>query len=419
MTAFETLYAHLKAMNYKDAPLFADGQLLFLNVGENYHILYSGDSLFVVNFVDSIVQHYHSNTRSLSSYQSNRDDYLKVFDELPTRFLYLMPAYLYHLELSKSPKFKNSIFNVWPKAAEYDFWPSGYSGIDCTSEVRYDIKELFFFTIGWTAKYSHKAQLNSDDFGTTICRFNLDKFGDYYKLSDIESDKQFFYYCDYNKHLSKKFSQVYKKDIMQLNNLDKTFSREWEKKFTDQDVTLNRTRSSINNFLSYEDDLEMRSWSPFSANKFLLKINKKDSFYDLLKQYGSLRGSDFCQDDVYFDGERIIQILKDNYPLKLSKRNQEDFINDYSLTQDSLKLFISYDLEQIAQITKILNSNHYNEVHLLFTNLKQSVKNDMAQLDKMFEILEQYRQAKYSQLVSVQEILDKMHQDYLGDAPII
>ena len=82
MTAFETLYAHLKAMNYKEAPLFAEGQLLFLNVGENYHILYSGNSLFVVNFVDSIVQHYYSNESESSSYKSDKDDYEKVFDKL-------------------------------------------------------------------------------------------------------------------------------------------------------------------------------------------------------------------------------------------------------------------------------------------------------------------------------------------------
>ena len=78
MTAFETLYAHLKAMNYKDAPLFVDGKLLFLNVGENYHLLYSDNALFVINFVDSVVQHYWTNKDELRVEQKRSNDYFHM-----------------------------------------------------------------------------------------------------------------------------------------------------------------------------------------------------------------------------------------------------------------------------------------------------------------------------------------------------
>lgn len=76
MTAFEILYAHLKAMNYKDAPLFVDGKLLFLNVGENCHILYLDDSLLVVDFVNSIIQHYRPYDKKLYIEENRSIDYL-------------------------------------------------------------------------------------------------------------------------------------------------------------------------------------------------------------------------------------------------------------------------------------------------------------------------------------------------------
>lgn len=116
MTAFETLYAHLKAMNYKDAPLFVDGKLLFLNVGENYHLLYSDNALFVINFVDSVVQHYWTNKDELRVEQKRSNDYFHMLDKIPYTFFHLMPAYLYYCETSGPHKPKTSILDVWPDA---------------------------------------------------------------------------------------------------------------------------------------------------------------------------------------------------------------------------------------------------------------------------------------------------------------
>lgn len=91
MTTFEILYAHLKAMNYKDAPLLVDSKLLFLNVGENYHILYLDDSLFVVDFVNSVIQHYRSDDKKLSVKNNRSIDYLRTLDKIPDTFLDLCP----------------------------------------------------------------------------------------------------------------------------------------------------------------------------------------------------------------------------------------------------------------------------------------------------------------------------------------
>ena len=118
MTAFETLYAHLKAMNYKDAPLFVDGKLLFLNVGENYHLLYSDNSLFVINFVDSIVQHYWTNKDELRVEQNRSNDYLHMLDKIPYTFFHLMPAYLYYCETSGQHKPNKSILDIQPQNAQ-------------------------------------------------------------------------------------------------------------------------------------------------------------------------------------------------------------------------------------------------------------------------------------------------------------
>ena len=40
-------------------------------------------------------------------------------------------------------------------------------------------------------------------------------------------------------------------------------------------------------------------------------------------------------------------------------------------------------------------------------------------LDEMFKLLNQYREARFNQLINTKEILDKMHQDYLGDTDIV
>jgi len=172
MTAFEILYAHLKAMNYKDAPLLVDGKLLFLNVGENYHILYLDDTLFVVDFVNSVIQHYRPNDKKLSVEKNRSIDYLRTLDKIPDTFLDLMPAYLYYQELSGQSQSRQPILTIWPEATKFDFIPPVYSS-GCSTSVKYDIKELFLNTAGWVARYSNKAKLDKNEFGTTHYHFDL------------------------------------------------------------------------------------------------------------------------------------------------------------------------------------------------------------------------------------------------------
>lgn len=99
--------------------------------------------------------------------------------------------------------------------------------------------------------------------------------------------------------------------------------------------------------------------------------------------------------------------------------DQGDFSDESRFTQNSLQLLISYNKEQIVHISELLNVCHKNEIYSFFTDLEKSVENDMVKLDEMFKLLEQYREARFNQLLNVREVLDKMHQDYLGDAPIV
>ena len=418
MTAFETLYAHLKSMNYKETPLFVDGKLLFLNVGESYHILHLDDSLFVIDFVNSIVQHYRPDDKKLSFEENRSIDYLRTLDKIPDTFLDLMPAYLRHQELSGKSKFRSSILTIWPDATKFDFSPPVYSS-GCSSSIKYDIKELFLNTIGWIGKYSNKAKLDKDDFGTRHYYFDLKEFGSHHPLANIESDKQSFYYCDYNRHSFDRFSNVYKNEIKQLKHIEKDFISEWKKELSALNVHFNEMKLSSNNFLSQSKELDITVWQTVSTNKILMKIDLKNSFYSVFKKNYDQFNVDFCLDDgcFYYDGERVVYILKDDYSPTLNEQNQ--FVEEELFTDNSLKLYVSHNRNLINRIAELLNINHTNELHSFFTDLEKGVENDIAQLDKMFKIFEQYRQARHSQLVSAREILYKMHQDYLGDAPII
>jgi hypothetical protein len=418
MTAFETLYAHLKAMNYKDAPLFVDGKLLFLNVGDNYHILYLDDSLFVVDFVNSIIQHYRPYDKKLYIEDNRSIDYLRTLDKIPDTFLDLMPAYLYYQELSGKSQSRPSILTIWPEATKFDFSPTVYPS-ECSTFTKYDIKELFLNTIGWVGKYSNKAKLDKDDFGTTHYHFDLKEFGSHYPLVNIESDKQSFYYCDYNRHSLKRFSNVYKNEIKLLKHIEKDFISEWKKELSTLNISFNEMKLSTNNFLSQSKEFDMTFWQTVSVSKLLMKVDLKNSFYSVFKKNYDQFNVDFCLCDggFYYDGERVVYILKDDYSPTLNEQNQ--FPEEELFTCNSLKLYVSRNRNLINRIAELLNINHNNEVHSFFTDLEKGVENDIAQLDKMFEIFEQYRQARHSQLVSAREILYKMHQDYLGDAPII
>ena len=418
MTAFETLYAHLKAMNYKDAPLFVDGKLLFLNVGDNYHILYLDDSLFVVDFVNSIIQHYRPYDKKLYIEENRSIDYLRTLDKIPDTFLHLMPAYLRYQELSGQSQFRPSILTIWPEAVKFDFSTPVYSS-ECSTTIKYDIKELFLNTIGWAGKYSNKAKLDKDDFGTTHYHFDLKEFGSHHPLANIESDIQSFYYCDYNRHSFNRFSNVYKNEIKQLKHIEKDFISEWKKELSALNVSFNEMKLSSNNFLHQSKGLNMTVWQAVSTNKLLMKIDIKNSFYSVFKKNYDQFNVDFCLCDGGFcyDGERVVYILKDDYSPTLNEQNQ--FVEEELFTDNSLKLYVSRNQNLINRIAELLNINHNNEVHSFFTDLEKGVESDIAQLDKMFKIFEQYRQARHSQLVSAREILYKMHQDYLGDAPII
>ena len=418
MTAFEILYAHLKAMNYEDAPLFVDGKLLFLNVGENYHILYLDDSLFVVDFVNSIIQHYSSDDKKLSIMENHSIDYLRTLDKIPDTFLDLIPSYLYYQELSGKSKSRQSILTIWPEATKFDFIPPVCSS-ECSTSIKYDIKGLFLNTIGWVGKYSNKAKLDKNEFGTRHYYFDLKEFSSHHPLANIESDKQSFYYCDYNRYSLKRFSNVYKDEIKQLKHIEKDFISEWKKELSTLNISFNEMKLSTNNFLSQSKEFDMTFWQTVSASKLLMKVDLKNSFYSVFKTNDDKFNIDFCLDDgcFYYDGERIVYILKDDYSPTLNEKNQ--FAEEELFTCNSLKLYVSRNRNLINRIAELLNINHTNELHSFFTDLEKGVENDIAQLDKMFEIFEQYRQARYSQLVSAREILYKMHQDHLGDAPII
>lgn len=418
MTAFETLYAHLKAMNYKDAPLFVDGQLLFLNVGENYHILYLDDSLFVVDFVNSVIQHYRPNDKKLSVEKNRSIDYLRTLDKIPDTFLDLMPAYLYYQELSGQSESRQSILTIWPEATKFDFTPPVYSS-GCSTSTKYDIKELFLNTIGWIGKYSHKAKLDKNEFGTRHYYFDLEEFGSHYPLANIESDKQSFYYCDYNRPSFKRFSSVYKDEIKQLKHIEKDFISEWKKELSTLNISFNEMKLSTNNFLSQSKELDMTFWQTFPASKLLMKVDLKNSFYSIFKKFYDQFNVDFrlCDSGFYYDGERIVYILKDDYSPTLNEQNQ--FTDEELFTCNSLKLYVSRNLNLMNRITELLNINRTNEVHSFFTDLEKGVDDDMIKLDEMVKLINQYREAKFNQLLNVREILGKMHQDYLGDAPII
>lgn len=420
MTIFETLYAHLKAINYKDAPLFVDGKMLFLNVGKNYHILYISNSLFVINFADSVVQHYRANKDEL--YVETRiDNYLRILDKVPETFLHLMPAYLYYLEKSGEHKTKvsKSILEVWPEAEKHDFTPKTYHLTGEYSRTIYDIEKLFLDTIGWTGKYSHIAKLDKSDLGVRHYYFDLEEFGSHYPLANIESDKQSFYYCDYNRPSVKRFSSVYKDEIKQLKHIEKDFISEWKKELSTLNISFNEMKLSTNNFLSQSKELDMTFWQTFSASKLLIKVDLKNSFYSVFKTNYDRFNVDFCLDDGYFyyDGERIVYILKDDYSPTLNEQNQ--FTDEELFTCNSLKLYVSRNLNLMNRITELLNINHTNEVHSFFIDLEKGVDDDMIKLDEMVKLINQYREAKFNQLLNVREILGKMHQDYLGDAPII
>ena len=418
MTTFEILYAHLKAMNYKDAPLFVDGQLLFLNVGENYHILYLDDSLFVVDFVNSVIQHYRPNDKKLSVEKNRSIDYLRTLDKIPDTFLDLMPAYLYYQELSGQSESCQSILTIWPEATKFDFTPPVYSS-GCSTSTKYDIKELFLNTIGWVGKYSNKAKLDKNEFGTTHYHFDLEEFGSHYPLANIESDKQSFYYCDYNRHSLKRFSNVYKDEIKLLKHIEKDFISEWKKELSTLNISFNEMKLSTNNFLSQSKGLDMTFWQTVSASKLLMKVDLKNSFYSIFKKNDDRFNVDFCLDDgcFYYDGERIVYILKDDYLPTLNEQNQ--FAEEELFTCNNLKLYVSRNRNSINHIAELLNTNHTNEVHSLFTDLEKGVETDMAILDEMFKLFNQYREARFNQLLNAKEILDKMHQDYLGDVNIV
>lgn len=418
MTAFEILYAHLKAMNYKDAPLFVDGKLLFLNVGENYHILYLDDSLFVVDFVNSIIQHYSSYDKKLSIMENHSIDYLRTLDKIPDTFLDLMPSYLYYQELSGKSKSRQSILTIWPEATKFDFIPPVYSS-ECSTSVKYDIKDLFLNTIGWVARYSNKAKLDKNEFGTTHYHFDLKEFCSHHPLANIESDKQSFYYCDYNRHSLKRFSNVYKNEIKLLKHIEKDFISEWKKELSTLNISFNEMKLSTNNFLSQSKEFDMTFWQTVSASKLLMKVDLKNSFYSVFKTNDDQFNVDFCLDDgcFYYDGERIVYILKDDYSPTLNEKNQ--FAQEELFTCNSLKLYVSRNRNLINRVAELLNINHTNEVHSLFTDLEKGVETDMAILDEMFKLFNQYREARFNQLIKAKEILDKMHQDYLGDTNIV
>lgn len=418
MTAFEILYAHLKAMNYKDAPLFVDGKLLFLNVGENYHILYLDDTLFVVDFVNSVIQHYHPNDKKLSVDNNRSIDYLRTLDKIPDTFLDLMPAYLRHQELSGQSRSRQSILTIWPEATKFDFVPPVYSS-ECSTSVKYDIKDLFLNTVGWVARYSNKAKLDKNEFGTTHYHFDLKEFGSHYPLANIESDKQSFYYCDYNRHSLKRFNNVYKNEIKQLKHIEKDFISEWKKELSNLNISFNEMKLSTNNFLSQSKEFDMTFWQTVSASKLLMKVDLKNSFYSVFKTNDDRFNIDFCLDDgcFYYDDERIVYILKDDYSPTLNEQNQ--FTEEELFTCNNLKLYVSRNRNSINRIAELLNINHTNEVHSLFADLEKGVETDMIILDEMFKLLNQYREARFNQLINTKEILDKMHQDYLGDTDIV
>jgi hypothetical protein len=418
MTAFEILYAHLKAMNYKDAPLFVDGKLLFLNVGENCHILYLDDSLFVVDFVNSVIQHYRPNDKKLSAENNRSIDYLRTLDKIPDTFLDLMPAYLYYQELSGQSESRQSILTIWPEATKFDFIPPAYSS-ECSTSVKYDIKELFLNTVGWVARYSNKAKLDKNEFGTTHYHFDLNEFGSHHPLANIESDKQSFYYCDYNRHSLKRFSNVYKNEIKLLKHIEKDFISEWKKELSTLNISFNEMKLSTNNFLSKSKEFDMTFWQTVSASKLLMKVDLKNSFYSVFKKNDDQFNVDFCLDDGCFcyDGERIVYILKDDYSPTLNEQNQ--FVEEELFTCNNLKLYVSRNRNTINRITELLNINHTNKVHSLFADLEKGVETDMIILDEMFKLLNQYREARFNQLINTKEILDKMHQDYLGDTDIV
>ena len=384
MTAFEILYAHLKAMNYKDAPLFVDGKLLFLNVGENYHILYLDDSLFVVDFVNSVIQHYRPNDKKLSVENNRSIDYLRTLDKISDTFLDLMPAYLYYQELSGQSESRQSILTIWPEATKFDFIPPVYSS-ECSTSVKYDIKELFLNTVGWVARYSNKAKLDKNEFGTTHYHFDSKEFGSHHPLANIESDIQSFYYCDYNQRSFNRFSNVYKNEIKQLKNIEKDFISEWKKELSALNVSFNEMKLSSNNFLHQSKGLNMTVWQTFSTNKLLMKIDIKNSFYSVFKKNYDQFNVDFCLDDggFYYDGERVVYILKDDYSPTLNEQNQ--FIEEELFTGNSLKLYVSHNRNLIKRIAELLNINHNNEAHSFFTDLEKGVENDIAQLDKIFK----------------------------------
>lgn len=418
MTAFEILYAHLKAMNYKDAPLFVDGKLLFLNVGENCHILYLDDSLFVVDFVNSVIQHYRPNDKKLSAENNRSIDYLRTLDKIPDTFLDLMPAYLYYQELSGQSESRQSILTIWPEATKFDFIPPAYSS-ECSTSVKYDIKELFLNTVGWVARYSNKAKLDKNEFGTTHYHFDLNEFGSHHPLANIESDKQSFYYCDYNRHSLKRFSNVYKNEIKLLKHIEKDFISEWKKELSTLNISFNEMKLSTNNFLSQSKEFDMTFWQTVSVSKLLMKVDLKNSFYSVFKKNDDRFNVDFCLDDgcFYYDGERIVYILKDDYSPTLNEQNQ--FTQEELFTCNNLKLYVSRNRNLINRIAELLNINHTNEVHSLFADLEKGVETDMIILDEMFKLLNQYREARFNQLINTKEILDKMHQDYLGDTDIV
>lgn len=421
MTAFETLYAHLKAMNYKDAPLFVDGKLLFLNVGENYHLLYSDNALFVINFVDSVVQHYWTNKDELRVEQKRSNDYFNMLDKIPYTFSHLIPAYLYYCETSGPHKPKTSILDVWPDAKKYNFIPPIYSTTECPNTTKYDIEKLFLNTIGWIGKYSYISKLGRQEHGTRHWYFDLEEFCLHHPLANIDDDRQSFYYCDceYDGQSFKRFSNVYKDEIKQFKHIDKNFTDEWKKELSSKNIKLNDMGLSISNLLSNSKDLNMLRWHPVLVNKLLIKIDLKNSFYSIFKNNERKINFDFSLDNGcwYFDGERVIDILREDY---LPSLNTQGYFSDENrFTQNSLQLLISYNREQIIHISELLNICHKNEMNSFFTDLEKSVENDMAKLDKMFKVLNEYRDAKFNQLLNVREVIDKMHQDYFGDAPIV
>lgn len=176
---------------------------------------------------------------------------------------------------------------------------------------------------------------------------------------------------------------------------------------------------STNNFLSQSKEFDMTFWQTVSASKLLMKVDLKNSFYSVFKKNDDRFNVDFCLDDgcFYYDGERIVYILKDDYSPILNEQNQ--FPEEELFTCNSLKLYVFRNRNSINRVAELLNINHTNEVHSLFADLEKGVETDMIILDEMFNLLNQYREARFNQLINTKEILYKMHQDYLGDAPII